>query len=412
MRYKLSMTLILLTVLLVGQTALAQSGPDTIEMVGAVESINADGSIVVNGQTVTITTAQLNAALTVDAVVKIEGTLLNDGRIAAREVDTPDDNDLRDDEIELIGVVDSFNGTSLVIGGFTFDVTGAEFNGPVVVGQVVEVEASFADDGSLIARELDDEDDPADDDDRDAADDDRPGEFELVGTLDAIDGDTIVVNGQAIDVANAEIRNQLVTGMLVRLHLRNQNGQLIAREVQTARRNFDDDDDDGFVDDDNFNNNGNSNANANGNVNANANANGNGNFNSNANNNANTNTSGSWNVTYTVRAGDTLSSIAARAGVTIEELARMNNITDLRLVVVGTQLLVPRPLASFDDDDDDGFNNNSNFNDNFDDDDDDGFNTNTNSNNNDDDDDDGRRNNRNDDDDDDNESSGDSDDDD
>lgn len=48
-----------------------------------------------------------------------------------------------------------------------------------------------------------------------------------------------------------------------------------------------------------------------------------------------------WDHTYSVQPGDTLSSIADRAGTTLDELAQMNDINDTSFVVTGTQLLVP-----------------------------------------------------------------------
>ncbi|HLV36673.1 MAG TPA: DUF5666 domain-containing protein, partial [Spirillospora sp.] len=294
MRLKTGVVLAMLAVLLVGYTMLAQN--DNIELIGTIEAINADGSIVVNGQTISITTAELNVALTVGRQVKVEGTLMADGLIVAREVDAPDADDLDDDEVELSGVVESFDGTTLVIGGLSIDMRGAEFNSPVIVGQRIRIHASFDDDGNLVAREADNrfDDDripapagtpevrPSDDDD----DDDRRDEFEFRGLLQAIGDDFIVVAGRTIDITNAEIRGQLVVGRRVEVELVNRNGQLVAREVETRRD--DNDDDDGTI----------------------------------------TPGTGTWNVTYTIRRGDTLSSIAARTGTTVEELARMNNITD------------------------------------------------------------------------------------
>jgi hypothetical protein len=63
----------------------------------------------------------------------------------------------------------------------------------------------------------------------------RPtGEFELTGTLDAIGSGTITINGQLIDISGAEIKNALVPGALVKVHLSLVNGQWVAREVELA----------------------------------------------------------------------------------------------------------------------------------------------------------------------------------
>ncbi len=47
-------------------------------------------------------------------------------------------------------------------------------------------------------------------------------------------------------------------------------------------------------------------------------------------------------ITYTVRAGDTLSEIAARYGTTVTELVRLNGIADRDRIYVGQVLLIPQ----------------------------------------------------------------------
>ena len=51
------------------------------------------------------------------------------------------------------------------------------------------------------------------------------------------------------------------------------------------------------------------------------------------------------NPTYTVKAGDTLSGIAARYGTTVEELVRLNRITDPNRIYVGQVLRLPEKAA-------------------------------------------------------------------
>lgn len=48
---------------------------------------------------------------------------------------------------------------------------------------------------------------------------------------------------------------------------------------------------------------------------------------------------------YTVQAGDSLSGIALRYGVSIAEIARLNAIKERSLILVGQQLIIPRSLA-------------------------------------------------------------------
>jgi len=46
---------------------------------------------------------------------------------------------------------------------------------------------------------------------------------------------------------------------------------------------------------------------------------------------------------YIVQAGDTLSGIALRFGVTVDDLVRVNNITDPNALAIGTHLIIPGP---------------------------------------------------------------------
>lgn len=55
------------------------------------------------------------------------------------------------------------------------------------------------------------------------------------------------------------------------------------------------------------------------------------------------------NQTYTVKAGDTLSAIAKKYGTTVSELARLNNISNVNLIVVGQVLIIsgtPTPTTT------------------------------------------------------------------
>jgi LysM repeat protein len=48
-------------------------------------------------------------------------------------------------------------------------------------------------------------------------------------------------------------------------------------------------------------------------------------------------------IAYVVEPNDTLASIAARFGTTVDELARLNALGDPDLIVAGDILLVPAP---------------------------------------------------------------------
>jgi LysM repeat protein len=50
--------------------------------------------------------------------------------------------------------------------------------------------------------------------------------------------------------------------------------------------------------------------------------------------------------TYVVKSGDTLGAIATNLGVSVDDLARLNNVTDTTRIQVGQQLKVPKPGAA------------------------------------------------------------------
>ncbi len=248
---------------------------------------------------------------------------------------TPPTPVLASNEFELVGVLDSISQTSLVVAGFTIDISGAEVQRGLLPGDIVKVHASVGTAG-LTAREvelasaddgLDDNsnDNSADNSNDNSVDDNGndnsslpivPGEFEITGVLNSIQGSLWDVGGQLIDISGAELKDVIAVGDVIKVHVSNASGQLVAREAELAGIG-------------------------------------------NAATCATTTPTGWRN--YQIRGGDTLSAIAARAGITVEELARVNCINDIRLVVVGANLFVPR-LGGFSDDNFNGNDNSSNDN--------------------------------------------------
>ncbi|MBZ0321021.1 MAG: DUF5666 domain-containing protein [Anaerolineae bacterium] len=258
----------------------AQSGDDVIqiELVGEIEALSTT-TLTINGQVVDISVAELNTTLAVGEVVKVEGTLEADGSIVAREVKSVEEGELLPGEVEIIGLVEAFDTDSLTIGGLVIDITTAELEDALVleVGAIVKVHLSLVTDAagveSWVAREVQDgtydnsQDDNSDNSNDDNSDDSPAGEFEMVGTLTSVDGDTIVVSGLTIDIASAEIKGILVEGALVKVHLSWVDGVLVAREVELHDSRPSDDDDSDDDGDDNSNDNSNTNSNVNTNAN-------------------------------------------------------------------------------------------------------------------------------------------------
>lgn len=275
--YKLrTLMAVIIIVVLAAIPLKAQSVPQ-VELVGVIESMTLDG-IVVNGLDVDIRAAELNTAITVDELVEVEGFLLLDGSILAREVNGVDD-DVEVGEAELIGTLESFTDPHMFVNGQMIDVSGAQIKQGVTVGQMVKVHAYTVAANTWLAREVElyTPDDDVSDDSSDSSQL-QAGEFEFTGTLEQIGQGFIVVSGQMVSTEGAEIKNQLMAGIRIRLHVRVQDGMMFAREIEYAFGR----------DDDNDNENSNTNTNSNDNANANSNDNANSNSNANANNNDNT----------------------------------------------------------------------------------------------------------------------------
>lgn len=80
-----------------------------------------------------------------------------------------------EDNFEIEGTVESISsdGNSIVVNGQTIIIQGAEIEGTLTVGAVVEAEVAAQSDGSLVAQEIEVEDDDDEDDDEDEDDEDE-----------------------------------------------------------------------------------------------------------------------------------------------------------------------------------------------------------------------------------------------
>ncbi|NWF69128.1 MAG: PepSY domain-containing protein [Chloroflexi bacterium] len=232
---RLMLIALALAALAFGAFAVAQDDDTPVQLLGAISEMTVD-TITVNGVLVDVSGAQLNTALTVGAVVRVEGWL-SGSTVIAWEVNGVDDDVWQPGEVELVGTLTSYTGTTMVVGGQSIDVSAAQIGAGVVVGARVKVHATLVN-GAWVAREVEvfamqgnaDDDTPGDDG---MMDDD---EFELVGTLEQIGTQTIVVSGQTISLVGAEVEDPLLVGVLVKVHLTLVDGVLTAREVELADR--------------------------------------------------------------------------------------------------------------------------------------------------------------------------------
>jgi hypothetical protein len=169
MLHKLHFSLIALAALalvLVVPHVFAQETTQTaVEFTGTITAISQDGlTLTVDSLLVDVSAAETNLVFEVGMVVKVHGTVLEDGTIAATEVSPPDAENPAgdsttdvspDDTLELVGALESLDDQNAVVGGMTFDVTGTEIGADVAVGETVKVHASLSEDGTTwLAREI------------------------------------------------------------------------------------------------------------------------------------------------------------------------------------------------------------------------------------------------------------------
>ncbi|NPV65536.1 MAG: LysM peptidoglycan-binding domain-containing protein [Anaerolineae bacterium] len=354
---------VLLIAFLGVQGAYAQNDEraNSIEILGTVEAMTLY-TITVNGLIVDTSIAEISTPLALNQAVHVEGILLPDSIIQARQVHAAPAGLLQPGELELVGTLESLAQSQAVINGLAVSLAGAEIKNGITVGRLVRLHAFIQAGQGWVAREIEpylpaSEDSPTSGSSGSQSQEDSPEllqgrQFKIVGTLEDIGDGFVVVGGQTIDIRTAEVDDILMIGTLVKLELTLRDGQLIAREIERARSLFNDNEG-SSPDNSNDNNNDNS---------------------SNRNTNSNTSASGScvvtqpagW-TTYTIRRGDTLSAIARGAGSTISELVAANCITNTRLIRVGQQLFVPRqPTGNLTNDNNDN-RDNDNWNDNNDD---------------------------------------------
>lgn len=329
----------MMTFLLASGVAAQPSAPppptNQIEFIGVVQTMTMD-TLQINNQIINISRAQIKTPIQVGQPLKIEGRLLADGSIIAREVKAVEDDDdpVLPGEFEIVGILTGMDAATVTVGTQIIQIASAELYPGLALGSVIKVKASL-DPASAqwTAREVrpadfDDDDNGNDnfDDNGNDNDDSDDDTFKLIGTLEEIGEGYIVIAGRRINTINARFSNRLVLGARVEVRLRASNGELVARRIRLVQRAGDDD---------------------RRNITLPA--------------NCTPVQPAGW-TSYTVQPGDTLSSIAARSGSSLSDLIFFNCISNPRLLTAGAVLFVPRTPnpASFgndngnDNDDDNG----------------------------------------------------------
>ncbi len=112
--------------------------------------------------------------------------------------------------VDFYGTIDTNLGTTLIINGRVVDITTATINSPVLAATMtVHIRAEFAPNGSLIAQQVDY-----------VTVGDIPGLVELNGVVSEINGATLRIGDQIIDITNARIVGTIAIGDSVQVFAR------------------------------------------------------------------------------------------------------------------------------------------------------------------------------------------------
>jgi hypothetical protein len=196
----------------------------------------------VNGIDVLLTDeTEIKGEFRLGDTVKIEVEMDEGGSPIAFEIDLVHDTD----EFEFFGIVEEITDELWVIGEHSVLITPfTEIKGPIVVGDMVKVHASFNAEGELVAREIElpEQDEHQEDD-----------EVEFVGVVETQSEDGWWIDGQFVQISDqTEIEDDIAEGDLVKVEaLRNDDGSLLALEIELEDDDLDVDcDDDGSEHDD------------------------------------------------------------------------------------------------------------------------------------------------------------------
>lgn len=225
---------------------LSKSGGDQVLM-GTLDRIS-EIAWTVSGRTVKISDdTRVDTDLHIGDSVRVEVSLGDDGFMNALQIE-PSSRDMFvvGAEIEFFGVVEEIHPTGWLIGGFEVTVTpDTEVKADIVVGDLVKVHAVVGEGDKLTAREIElaDPDDKNDELDRD--------EVEFVGTVEAISDGMWIVDGRVILVTSqTEIEGETEVGDIVKVEaFENEDGVLVAHEIEQADDDIDNELDDDDVDD-------------------------------------------------------------------------------------------------------------------------------------------------------------------
>jgi len=199
---------------------------------GVFEGINESGDWIIDGIPVAFgPETELEGSLAVGRIVEIEADVKPDGSFLAREVES---SVRAPDVVGKAKLAGTFEGVdeatgSWIIGGIAVTVgPGTDTDGLPVVGQQVKVRAVFQEDGSLLAREIENMEQSGD-----------PGlgpvQLKLTGTFQGVDGQGVwIIDGARVAVGPlTRLEGTPAVGQLVEVKaIAQEDGSLLAQKIR------------------------------------------------------------------------------------------------------------------------------------------------------------------------------------
>ena len=200
---------------------------------GTIDALG-DGFIVVNGEPIDISQASIEGELALNAYVEIEFNLINGDWIAVR-VRVLSDSSGDEETRYLQGTLEAVGDGFIVVDSEQIDTTQAEIVGDIVVGTIVEVEFNRSGEDWIAVRV------------RVVSDDEGEMVSFWEGTIDEIGDGFLVVDGEQIDISQAEIEGVPEVGKRVEIEFHYVNGDWITVRVRVLA-DEDDTEDPGDID--------------------------------------------------------------------------------------------------------------------------------------------------------------------
>ena len=210
--------------------------PNKAEVRGVFEGVDDDGNLIVNGATVFLDPdTEIEGGLVVGQVVEIEGILQEDGTILALEVESKDDDAVVSNKIALKGIfqgIDPVTRDWIISGNLVAVGPGTDTDGLPSEGQLVIVDALLQEDGTLLAREIENKSGT-----KDIGED--PREVKISGTFQGVDPDgKWVINGAVVLVDPlTRLKGTPAVGEQIEVKaLLQEDGSLLAQKIKAGGR--------------------------------------------------------------------------------------------------------------------------------------------------------------------------------